>query len=70
MIKKQSPMDKIQLIQDARNLIKVKEQTLINMTNQFCTEHLDDDYQQLCEILIKKMGRKHDVPFKRGKLEV
>jgi len=54
----------------AKEEIKAKEQTLIEMTNKFCIEHLDNDYQQLCEKLIKKMGRKREVPFKRGKLEV
>ena len=36
----------------------------------FCSQKLDDDYLQLSEKLIKNMGRKRDVPFKRGKLEI
>lgn len=40
------------------------------MTGAFCNEKLDDDYFQLCEKLIKKLGRKRDVPFQRGKLEI
>jgi hypothetical protein len=40
------------------------------MTGIFCSQRLDDDYFQLSEKLIKKMGRKRDVPFKRGKLEI
>lgn len=40
------------------------------MTGMFCSQKLDDDYFQLSEKLIKKMGRKRDVPFKRGKLEI
>jgi hypothetical protein len=31
---------------------------------------LDNEYVQLCEKLIKKLGRKRDVPFQRGKLEI
>ena len=50
--------------------IKQKEAKLIEMTSAFCTEMLDDDYLQLCEKLIKKLGRKRDVPFQRGKLEI
>jgi len=40
------------------------------MTGVFCTQKLDDDYFQLCEKLIKKLGRKREVPFQRGKLEI
>lgn len=50
--------------------IKQKEAKLIEMTGAFCAQKLDDDYFQLCEKLIKKLGRKRDVPFQRGKLEI
>lgn len=50
--------------------IKQKEKQLIEMTNEFCDEKLDEDYKQLCEKLIKKLGRKRDVPFQRGRLEI
>ena len=50
--------------------IKQKEEKLLEMTGAFCTQKLDDDYFQLCEKLIKKLGRKRDVPFQRGKLEI
>ncbi len=49
--------------------IKQKEEKLLEMTGTFCTQKLDGDYFQLCEKLIKKLGRKRDVPFQRGKLE-
>ena len=49
--------------------IKIKEEKLIEMTSSFCKEKLDEDYEELCIKLIRKMGRKHDIPFKRGKLE-
>lgn len=50
--------------------IKEIEKKLIEMTNEFCTQKLDDEYRQLCEKLIKKLGRKRDIPFQRGKLEI
>jgi hypothetical protein len=50
--------------------IKEREKKLLEMTGMFCSQKLDDDYFQLSEKLIKKMGRKRDVPFKRGKLEI
>jgi len=50
--------------------INEREKKLLDMTGIFCSQKLDDDYFQLCEKLIKKMGRKREVPFKRGKLEI
>ncbi|NEN22794.1 hypothetical protein G3O08_04675 [Cryomorpha ignava] len=50
--------------------IKKRETELIEMTGTFCSEKLNANYAQLSVKLIKKMGRKHDVPFKRGKLEI
>ena len=51
-------------------LIEKKKQKLIELTVGFCDAYLDDDYKQLCEKLILKMSRKHDVPFLRGSLEI
>ncbi|MCC7554320.1 MAG: tetratricopeptide repeat protein [Methanobacteriaceae archaeon] len=50
--------------------IKLKEDKLLEMVKAFCEKHLDEEYKDLSIKLVKKMGRKHDVPFKRGKLEI
>jgi len=50
--------------------IKQREEKLLEMTGAFCAQKLDKDYYQLCEKLIKKLGRKREVPFQRGKLEI
>ena len=50
--------------------IKEKELLLLEMVGTFCTQKLNDEYLQLCEKLIRKMGRKREVPFQRGKLEI
>jgi hypothetical protein len=50
--------------------IKERENRLLELTKTFCSQKLDNDYSQLCEKLILKMGRKQDVPFKKGKLEI
>jgi hypothetical protein len=50
--------------------IKQKEQKLIEMTSAFCAQKLNNEYSQLCEKLVKKLGRKRDVPFQRGKPEI
>ena len=50
--------------------IKNNEKKLLELTGSFCAQKLDDDYYQLCEKLILKLGRKRDVPFKSGKIEI
>jgi len=50
--------------------IKVKEKQLLDMVESFSQEHINKEYGELCSNLVKKMGRKHDVPFKRGKIEI
>jgi len=50
--------------------IKNKEKKLLELTGAFCAQKFDDDYYQLCEKLIKKLGRKKDVPFKRGQTKI
>lgn len=50
--------------------IKSKEADLIQLTDSFCNEKLNEEYAYLCRKLVKKMGRKRDVPFITGKLNV
>jgi hypothetical protein len=50
--------------------IKELEEKLIELTQVFCDQKLDSDYKHLCEKLIRKLGRKRDVPFQRGKIEI
>lgn len=49
---------------------KKREKQLLEIVGTFCTQKLDEDYFNLCEKLILKMGRKKEVPFKRGKIEI
>ena len=50
--------------------IKRIEQQLCDMTAEFCHKHINQEYAQLCDKLIKKLGRKRDVPFQRGRIEI
>lgn len=54
----------------AKEDIKKREKQLLDLTGAFCSQQLDDEYFQLCEKLILKLGRERDVPFKRGKIEI
>ncbi len=50
--------------------IKERENKLIEMTKDFCAQKLDNDYSDLCAKLIKKLGRKREVPLQKGKVEI
>ncbi len=50
--------------------IKLIEKNLLELTSEFCAQKLDADYAQLCIKLIQKMGRKRDVPFQSGRIEI
>jgi Domain of unknown function (DUF6398) len=50
--------------------IKLRQEKLLEMTNDFCSRKLNNDYALLCEKLIRKLGRKRDVPFQAGKPEI
>jgi hypothetical protein len=50
--------------------IEEKMHKLIEITAGFCDKHLDKEYKQLCERLIRKMSRKQNVPFLSGQIEI
>jgi len=50
--------------------ITTKEKQLLMMVGDFTRDNIDEEYTLLCSNLVKKLGRKHDVPFKRGRLEI
>lgn len=50
--------------------IQKKEEKILELTGTFCDQHLDDDYKQLCEKLVKMLGEQKEIPFKRGRLKI
>ena len=50
--------------------IKKKQDELIKLVSSFCVDELNEEYGELAVRLVEKMGRKYEVPFKRGKLEI
>ncbi|MHC1576551.1 MAG: DUF6398 domain-containing protein [Methanosarcinaceae archaeon] len=53
-----------------RERVKEKMAVLMELTDEFADLALDDDYRSLCQKLIKKMGRKQQVPFLSGRIEI
>lgn len=39
---------------------------IIEITDAFCAEHLDDEYAKLCRALAVKLGRRRPSPLPRG----
>lgn len=55
---------------DIKQIKKEKEQELIELVSDFCQEKLNEEYKQLCIELVQKLGRKRNVPFMTGKMEI
>jgi Domain of unknown function (DUF6398) len=53
-----------------KQALKVREMQLCDLVVSFCTTHLNDEYAGICTRLVQKMGRKKQIPFELGKLEV
>ena len=54
---------------DKEAIIK-KQQEIILLAKNFCDEYLDNDYAELSEKLICKLGRKRNVPFVTGQTSI
>jgi Domain of unknown function (DUF6398) len=43
---------------------------IVEVTDAFCSDHLDDEYAHLCRLLTAKLARKRPSPLARGNLHV
>lgn len=50
--------------------IKSREDNIVKMVVNFCNEKIDAEYASLCEKMVRKLGRKRNNPFERGRLEI
>ena len=47
-----------------------RQQHIIDLIKPFCTQKLDDEYFDIAERLVKKLGRKRSVPFVTGQPQI
>ena len=47
--------------------VTMKLEVIVGMTDQFCRDHLNDEYLTLCRELAEKLARKRPSPLLRGK---
>ena len=55
---------------DEKEKLKMREDEIAAMAVKFCKERLDEDYEQLCEKMVRKLGRKRTKPLATGRLEI
>ncbi len=49
---------------------KQKEQEIVGLAQKLCLEKINEEYAALAEKMIRKLGRKREVPFVRGQSEI
>ncbi len=54
---------------DKQNLLD-RQQKILDLAREFCAKQLDEEYFELTERLIKKLGRKRNPPFATGQPQV
>ena len=50
--------------------IEIRKNQILDLIKEFCKVKLDGEYLELSERLLNKLGRKRDVPFIAGKIEI
>ena len=55
---------------DEKEKLKMREDEIAAMAMKFCKEKLDEDYEQLCEKMVRKLRRKRTKPLSTGRLEI
>ena len=55
---------------DEKEKQKLREDEIAQMVTTFCRERLDEEYEQLCEKMVRKLGRKRTKPLLTGRTEI
>lgn len=55
---------------DEKEKQKMREDEIASMVTTFCKERLDEEYEQLCEKMVRKLGRKRNKPLLTGRTEI
>ncbi|MFP5042877.1 DUF6398 domain-containing protein [Parasediminibacterium sp. JCM 36343] len=50
--------------------LKDKQQQILDLVKEFCSNHLNDEYYELSDRLVKKLGRKRNPPFITGQPQI
>ena len=55
---------------DEKEKQKMREDEIAQMVTTFCKEKLDEEYEQLCVKMVRKLGRKRTKPLLTGRTEI
>lgn len=50
--------------------IQKRQEEILELMQGFCAAKLDEEYSELAEKMLKKLGRKKHIPFETGKVEI
>ena len=50
--------------------IQERQQRILDLVREFCGKKLNEEYFELSERLVQKLGRKRNVPFTTGQTQV
>lgn len=50
--------------------IKIRQQQILELVQDFCAKKLDQEYFELAEKLVRKLGRKRNPPFATGQIKI
>lgn len=54
---------------DKENL-KLRQQNILDLVREFCSKKLDEEYFELSERLVQKLGRKRNPPIATGQPQI
>ena len=54
---------------DKENL-KIRQQNILDLVREFCSKKLDEEYFELSERLVQKLGRKRNLPLATGQPQI
>lgn len=66
---KKPPKPPVRLAKNRSDDAKAALEAVVQMTDAFCRDHLNDEYAELCRKLATTLARKRPSPLLRGRLE-
>ena len=53
-----------------KEIIQPRRQCLEKAIGDFCENYINDEYKNICHLVVEKMSRKRQVPYMTGRVEV
>ena len=53
-----------------KKILQDRQEKILELIREFCSKHLDEDYFELSERMVKKLGRKRNPPIVSGQPQI